>query len=161
MLALAVMALGAFVIFDTATDLTGPGYAQVGPGVFPVIIGVALLLAGAGLLVQGLRGRWRVLWVERDDTLPAHSRAMGNPLRNLLLVAAALTLNVMLFAPLGFVAASAVLFTCISAAFGSRRFVLDAAIGVAFAGAIYLVFVHGLGLHLPAGSLWEGLPWRR
>jgi hypothetical protein len=44
------------------------------------------------------------------------------------LVAAALTLNVMLFAPLGFVAASAVLFACVSAAFGSRRFVLGAAV---------------------------------
>ena len=45
-MALAVMALGAFVVFDTFTGLTGPGYAQVGPGVFPFIVGVALLLAG-------------------------------------------------------------------------------------------------------------------
>jgi putative tricarboxylic transport membrane protein len=67
----------------------------------------------------------------------------------------------MLFAPLGFIAASAVLFTCVSAAFGSRRFVLDAAIGIAFAAAIYSIFVHGLGLHLPAGDLWEGVLWRR
>lgn len=156
-MALAVMALGAFVIFDTATDLTGPGYAQVGPGVFPVIVGAALLLAGLALLVQGLRGRWRVAWIERDASVNTSSA----PLRNVLLVAAALTLNVMLFAPLGFVAASAVLFTCISLAFGSRRFVVDAAIGIAFAAAIYVVFVHGLGLHLPAGELWEGMPWRR
>jgi putative tricarboxylic transport membrane protein len=156
-MALAVMALGAFVVFDTATGLSGPGYAQVGPGVFPVIVGAALVLAGLALLAQSLRGYWRVAWVERD----ASSSAATAPLRNVLLVGAALTLNVLLFAPLGFIAASAVLFACVSAAFGSRRFLLDAIIGIAFAAAIYVIFVHGLGLHLPAGSLWEGLLWRR
>ena len=45
-MALAVMALGAFVAYDSVTGLTGPGYAQVGPGVFPVIVGIGLLLAG-------------------------------------------------------------------------------------------------------------------
>jgi len=156
-MALAVMALGAFVAFDTFTGLTGPGYAQVGPGVFPVIVGAALLLAGLGLLLQSMRGVWRVSWVERDPAAGASSA----PLRNVLLVAAALTLNVMLFASFGFVAASAVLFACVSAAFGSRRFVLDAVIGIAFAVAIYVIFVYGLGLHLPAGDLWEGALWRR
>ena len=156
-LALAIMALGAFVVFDTATDLTGPGYAQVGPGVFPVIVGAALLLAGLTLLVQSLRGHWRVAWVERD----ASAITSSAPLRNVLLVAAALTLNVMLFASLGFIAASAVLFVCVSTAFGSRRLALDAALGIASAATIYVVFVYGLGLHLPAGELWEGMPWRR
>jgi putative tricarboxylic transport membrane protein len=155
-MALAVMALGAFVAFDTFTGLAGPSYAEVGPGVFPLIVGAALLLAGLGLLLQCLRGQWHVAWVERD----ASAATSSQPLRNVVLVAAALTLNVLLFAPLGFVAASAVLFTCVSAAFGSRRFVLDAIIGVAFAAAIYVIFVHGLGLSLPAGDLW-GMLWKR
>jgi putative tricarboxylic transport membrane protein len=181
-MALAVMALGGFVVFDTATDLTGPGYAQVGPGVFPVIVGVALLLVGVALLIEAVWRRWRIAWMESDDLSTADSRPSGNPeispaalgprfrgdertdgtpLRNVLLIAAALALNVMLFAPLGFIVASAVLFTCVSAAFGSRRFILDAAIGIAFAVTIYVVFVHGLGLSLPAGNLWEGVLWRR
>jgi putative tricarboxylic transport membrane protein len=154
-MALAVMALGGFVVFDSVTGLTGPGYAQVGPGVFPLIVGAALLLAGLGLLVQGMRGHWRVVWAERDAS------AAAAPLRNIMLVAAALALNVVLFAPLGFIVASAVLFACVSAAFGSRRFVLDAALGIVFGATIYLVFVHGLGLYLPAGDLWEGVLWRR
>ena len=156
-MALAVMALGAFVIFDTATGLTGPSYAEVGPGVFPLIVGAALLLAGLGLLLESLRGQWRVAWVERDPSNGASSL----PLRNVLLVAAALILNVVLFTPLGFIPASAVLFACVSAAFGSRRLVLDAIVGIAFAAAIYMIFVHGLGLHLPAGDLWESMPWKR
>jgi putative tricarboxylic transport membrane protein len=129
----------------------------VGPGVFPLIMGAAMMLAGLGLLTQSLREQWRVAWVDRDPS----ASASAAPLRNVLLVAAALTLNVTLFAPLGFIAASAALFTCVSAAFGSRRFVLNAAIGIAFAAAIYLIFVHGLRLHLPAGDLWEGVLWRR
>src|SRR5258705_3621622 len=114
-MALAIMALGAFVSYDSVTGLTGPGYAQVGPGVFPVIVGIALLVAGIGLLAQTIRGQWRIAWMERDDALSAHSRQGAAPLGNVLLIATALTLNVLLFAPLGFVAASTALFVCVSA----------------------------------------------
>jgi putative tricarboxylic transport membrane protein len=153
LMALAVMALGAFVAYDSLTGLTGPGYAEVGPGVFPVIVGVALLLAGGGLLVPAVRGQWRVAWTD-----PAASAGSS---RNLMLVGVALALNVVLFAPLGFVPASAVLFACVSAALGSRRFMLDIVIGIGLATAIYFVFSKGLGLQLPAGDLWESLPWTR
>ena len=158
-MALAVMALGAFVAYDSMTGLTGPGYAQVGPGVFPVIVGTGLLLAGAGLLAQAVRRQWRVTWVELAPS--AGSGSNNASLRGVALVAAALMLNVVLFAPLGFIAASAVLFACVSAALGSRRFVLDVVIGVGLAATIYVVFTKGLGLHLPAGDLWESIPWTR
>jgi len=158
-MALAIMALGAFVSYDSTTGLTGPGYAQVGPGVFPVIIGLGLLLAGSGLLAQAIGGQWRVSWIDLAPT--AGSGPSAASLRGLMLVAAALTLNVMLFAPLGFVAASAVLFACVSTALGSKRLVLDVVIGVGLAAAIYVVFTKGLGLQLPAGDLWTSLPWTR
>jgi putative tricarboxylic transport membrane protein len=158
-MALAIMVLGAFVAYDSVTGLTGPGYAQVGPGVFPVIVGIALLMAGGGLLVAATRGQWRVTWIER---LPSAGPGPTNAsLRGLILVAAALTLNVVLFAPLGFIAASAVLFACVSAALGSKRFTLDIVIGVGLAATIYVVFTKGLGLQLPAGDLWTSIPWTR
>jgi putative tricarboxylic transport membrane protein len=158
-MALAIMALGAFVSYDSVTGLTGPGYAQVGPGVFPVIVGIALLLAGGGLLAAAMRGQSGVTWIERPPS--AGSDPSAASLRGLVLVAAALVLNVALFAPLGFIAASAVLFACVSAALGSKRFILDVVIGVGLAATIYIVFVKGLGLQLPAGDLWESLPWTR
>ena len=158
-MALAVMALGAFVAYDSATGLTGPGYAQVGPGVFPVIVGIGLLLAGAGLLAQAIRRQWRVIWI--DLAPAAGSGPSAASLRGLMLVATALTLNVVLFAPLGFIAASAVLFACVSAALGSKRFILDIVIGVGLAATIYVVFAKGLSLQLPAGDLWTSLPWTR
>jgi putative tricarboxylic transport membrane protein len=158
-MALAIMALGAFVSYDSMTGLTGPGYAQVGPGVFPVIIGLGLLLAGGGLLAQAIRGQWRVSWTDLAPS--AGSGPSAGSLRGLMLVAAALTLNVVLFAPLGFIAASAVLFACVSTALGSKRLVLDVVIGVGLAATIYVVFTKGLGLQLPAGDLWTSLPWTR
>jgi putative tricarboxylic transport membrane protein len=158
-MALAIMALGAFVSYDSMTGLMGPGYAQVGPGVFPVIIGIGLLLAGGGLLAQAIRGQWRVSWT--DFAPSARSGPSAGSLRGLMLVAAALTLNVVLFAPLGFIAASAILFACVSTALGSKRLVFDVVIGVGLAAAIYVVFTKGLGLQLPAGDLWTSLPWTR
>lgn len=162
-MALAVMALGAFVAYDSMTGLAGPGYAQVGPGVFPVIVGVGLLLAGAGLLAQAIRRQWRVTWVDLLPSIGSDSSARSSSasLRGVMLVAAALMLNVVLFAPLGFIAASAVLFACVSAALGSKRFVLDVLIGVGLAATIYVVFTKGLGLQLPAGDLWTSIPWTR
>jgi putative tricarboxylic transport membrane protein len=183
-LALAIVAAGVFVMFEAVTGPGNPGYAEVGPGVIPGVIGGVLSLAGLALLQQAMRGQWRVVWFERDivseapDTSSAHSRESGNPeslalgprlrgderiistpFRNVLLVATALILDVVLLAPLGFIVASAVLFALVAAAFGSRRIVLDAALGLAFSGAIYFVFVHGLGLSLPVGSVWGSLPW--
>jgi putative tricarboxylic transport membrane protein len=61
--------------------------------------------------------------------------------------------------PLGFIIASALMFMLVARAFGSRRIVVDAALGLAFAGTIDVVFVHGLGLYLPPGSVWENPPW--
>ena len=124
------------------------------------------MIAGISLLLQGWRGHWRVACIEGAAS-SAHSAENGgertnrSPLLNVALVAAALILDVVLMPPLGFVAASAVMFTLVATAFGSRRFVRDAALGLAFAAAIYLVFVPGLGLHLPIGSVWEDILWTR
>jgi putative tricarboxylic transport membrane protein len=158
-LALSVAALGIYVAYEGATGADNPGYAEVGPGAFPAAVGIALVIAGLLLLAQGVRGQWRVLWIERDAQ--ADNRFFPAPLRNVLLVAAALVFDVILMPSLGFVAASAAMFALVAAAFGSRRFILDAALGLTFGTAIHLVFVHGLGLHLPVGTIWEGILWTR
>jgi putative tricarboxylic transport membrane protein len=46
-----------------------------------------------------------------------------------------------------------VLFVLVAAAFGSRRHLRDAVIGLALATLAYVTFVYGLGLNLPAGVL--------
>jgi putative tricarboxylic transport membrane protein len=59
----------------------------------------------------------------------------------------------LLMRPAGFVIASAVLFVAVTYAFGSRRPVLNAAVGLALCAATYVAFTFGLGLGLPAGVL--------
>jgi putative tricarboxylic transport membrane protein len=78
--------------------------------------------------------------------VPVNSRALLWTSAGLLLFLA--TLN---FA--GFIVASSLLFVCVTAAFGSRRLVRDAAIAVLFGVILYVTFTRGLGLVLPDG------PW--
>jgi putative tricarboxylic transport membrane protein len=164
-LAAAIVALGSFVAYEALTGADNPGYATVGPGAFPMVVGAALVIVGIALLLQAIRNQWHALWFEPVPSA-APSRESGNErdrvssLTNVLLVATALVLDVVLIPLLGFVIASALMFTLVARAFGSPRLLLDIAVGLALAGAIHLVFVHGLGLHLPVGELWGSLPWR-
>ena len=51
----------------------------------------------------------------------------------------------------GFVAAGTVLFVCTASAFGSRRWLRDALVGLALCATVYVTFTHGLGVALPPG----------
>jgi putative tricarboxylic transport membrane protein len=53
----------------------------------------------------------------------------------------------------GFIPTETILFVCVAAAFGSRRHLRDALIGLILAIIAYIGFVHGLRLPLPAGIL--------
>jgi putative tricarboxylic transport membrane protein len=58
--------------------------------------------------------------------------------------------------PLGFVPAGLILFCCVAFAFGSRKYLRDAVVGVLLALVAYVGFKYGLGLQLPPGIL-EGI----
>jgi putative tricarboxylic transport membrane protein len=51
----------------------------------------------------------------------------------------------------GFVAAGTVLFTCTASAFGSRRWLRDALLGITLCATVYIAFTYGLGVTLPSG----------
>lgn len=53
----------------------------------------------------------------------------------------------------GFIPTETILFVCVAAAFGSRRHLRDALIGLVLALVAYVGFVHGLRLPLPPGIL--------
>jgi putative tricarboxylic transport membrane protein len=153
---LAAAGLGGFVIQQALSGGYEPSYATVGPGVFPFIVGVGVVLVGLALVVQALSGSWRVTWIDAGDASPTDA---PSPLGRTLLIGAALVLDVVLMQPAGFVPASTALFVCVTRAFGSRRLVLDAALGLVFTGAIYVIFTRGLKLSLPAGQIWESVAW--
>lgn len=142
--ALAVLGLAAFIAIETFSITVSPGYARVGPRVVP--FAVAALMAGLGmaLLVAALRGGW------------AAEPAQHRNLLALLPIAGGLAAYIVLLKTAGFILASTLLFVAVARAFASKRLLRDAAIGLALAGATFLLFTRVLQLPLPPGTIWLG-----
>jgi putative tricarboxylic transport membrane protein len=137
-----VLLVGAFRISGEAA------YAGVGPRAFPVLVGGALALLGVILAVAIRRGL--VLTPESGEDVDA---TMEADLRPLAWIGAGLVLSIVLLERAGFPLTGALLFTLTARAFGSRRLVRDALIGLLVATATYVVFARGLGVSLPGGPL--------
>ena len=140
-LAVFVLGLGLFVAVETAMLRTGPGYAAIGPTLFPWLVAAGLLLVGAALLYEARAGA------------VAHPAGFELDLPPALMVTAGLVLQMLLMRLAGFVIASTVLFVAVCHAFGSRRLVLNIAVGFVLCLATYIAFQWGLGLTMPAGVL--------
>jgi putative tricarboxylic transport membrane protein len=136
-IALALMAMGALLIWDGARIPDRGGYSGIGPGDVPKLVGGVLILLGLATAVEGRRGRAEPL--PRQQIAPV------------LLIVGGLALQLVLLKPLGFGIASGILFACTAAAFGKRNLVLTLPLGIIFALAVYGVFDRLLQLNLPAG----------
>jgi putative tricarboxylic transport membrane protein len=121
-----------------------------GPRLFPVAVMAALALTGVAVAASELlsRGDYSAVVDQPNDW------------KAVAFVLAGLALFGVLVEPLGFVIGAAALFVTVSRGFGSRRFLLDAGIGVLLGGAIYLLFAHVLGLYLPGGWLLSAVAGR-
>jgi putative tricarboxylic transport membrane protein len=141
-LAAFVLALGLFLAVETALLRTGGGgYAAVGPKLFPWLVAAGLVLVGMALLYEARAGALaQPMGFELDLPPP-------------LVVAGGLVLQMILMQPAGFVLASTVLFVAVSHAFGSKRPLLNTAVGLVLCLVTYIAFTRGLGLTLPAGVL--------
>jgi putative tricarboxylic transport membrane protein len=146
-LAVGVIAVGAFLFFQTAAISVSPSYARVGPRVFPWAVSSVLVLLGVALAVQALSGRW----TSAPEPLP--DRGAWSPLWWIL---AGLTLFVATISWAGFPIAAALLFIGAARGFDSRSLLLDVVLGFGLGLAVFIGFQRGLGLSLPAGLL-EGL----
>jgi putative tricarboxylic transport membrane protein len=140
-LAAFILLLGGFVAVETALLRTGPGYAAIGPKLFPWLVAAGLLLVGLALLHDARAGA------------VAHPAGFEVDLPPALAVSVGLVLQMVLMKPLGFVLATTVLFVAVAYALGSRRIVLNAAVGLVLCAVTYVAFTRGLGLVLPAGLL--------
>jgi putative tricarboxylic transport membrane protein len=146
-----VLALGAFVLAGAWELPAGGGYAQVGPGVVPRVVGGVLLLLGAMLLREALTGGYRGVDEEAEVHLPMDWKSFG-------WVSAGIIVYGLLVERAGFLIASTLLFVAVARGFASRRWLLNAAVGLVIASFIFAVFNYGLGLQLPAGVLRAILP---
>jgi putative tricarboxylic transport membrane protein len=136
-----ILLLGLYVAVETAMLRTGPGYAAIGPKLFPWLVAAGLLVVGVALLYEARAGA------------VAQPAGFDLDLPPAVAVTAGLVLQMVLMKPAGFVIATAVLFVAVAYALGSRRIVLNTAVGLVLCAVTYLAFTRGLGLALPAGAL--------
>lgn len=138
-IAAALAALGAVLIWQGAAIPDKGGYAGIGSGTLPQFIGYGLIVLAAGHVIVAIRHG-------------AASRATPH-IGPVIWVIAGLSLQLVLLHPLGFSIAAAVLFACTAAGFGKRNLTLTLPIGLVLALVIYGVFDQLLRLKLPAGLL--------
>lgn len=157
LLGLGLVAIGVFFAVGTTSIKVAPIYAKVGPTVFPWIVAGALVLLGIAFTVQAWRKGRQESPPEAGPVpgrgYPATPAAPPSDWRALLLISAALLLQMALFKRLGFVLTGIVLFMAVSYGFGSRRLLRDGIIAIVLAFVVYFGFTRGLNLQLPAGVL--------
>ena len=129
--------------------LRGTSSARAGEWVFPILV---LGSAAFVMIVLILRdhGPAEAGHYVRHSATPASQPAIRAPVVRMALglVSFAALLNLA-----GFVAAGTMLFVCTASAFGSRRWLRDALVGLALCATVYITFTFGLGVPLPAGAL--------
>ena len=143
--------LGVLVLAGSADLPAGGGYAQVGPGVVPRVVGGVILLLGGLLMREALTGGFRGVDEEAEIHLPMNWGAFA-------WITAGIIIYGLLVERAGFLLASTLLFVLVARGFASRRWVLNAFVGLAVSAFIFTVFNYGLGLQLPAGVLRGILP---
>lgn len=135
-------ALGALIAIETMLTPSA-GRSVVGPALFPYLISGGLVLIGLSLLREAFAGHI------------AHETGLELDLRAVALVAAGLAAQFLLIEFLGWIPSAALLFVAVARAFGSRRYLPNAALGLLLAGGTFAVFNYGLDLNLPIGSVGE------
>jgi putative tricarboxylic transport membrane protein len=138
-----VLALGLFVAFQTAQMTVAPSQAMVGPRLFPFLVATGLVVVGLALLREAVFGHI------------AHEGGFELDWRAVALIAGGLIAQLLLLESLGWMFATTVLFVATTLAFGSRRLLVDAALGLALSGFAFVSFNYGLGLDLPVGTVVE------
>ena len=138
----AVVALGVAVVVASQQIKTGFTYDVVGPAMFSNLIGVGLVLSGAASVISARRASL--------EDLPDQPKLNLWPVG---LISAALLLEAALISRLGWIPVVATVFVAGTSAFGDRRILSNAVIGLVLATVILLVFSLGLGIDLPLGPL--------
>jgi len=124
-LGLLVIAIGALWLQQGHSLPAGGGYAGVGPGAFVQIVGLALIALGLVLIAQIASG----VSFEPQEAEDAEAGAKPS-MRALAFAAAGAAVPLLTMRSLGFPLTAMLAFALVTHAFGSRRLVLDCAIGL-------------------------------
>lgn len=143
--------LGLFVAWDTSRMDVPQGSSIISPQTFPYMVSAFTTLVGLGLIMEVLRGR---LGTPEGDEPGAPF--MGANFKTMAIIVTAIALHVILLEIAGYVIAATVCFFGVSYGFGSRKYLKDLGISLAFALIVYFAFTKGLNINLPSG-FFEGV----
>ena len=127
------------------------GSSIVSPQTFPYMVATFTSLVGIGLIMQVLRGRLGT--PEGDEP---GDPFLGANFKTMAIIATAIALHVILLEIAGYVIAATVCFFGVAYGFGSRKYLKDLGISLAFALIVYFSFTIGLNINLPSG-FFEGV----
>ena len=122
------------------------GSSIVSPQTFPYMVAAFTSLVGFVLILDVLRGRLGT--PEGDEP---GDPFVGANFKTMAIIAAAIGLHVILLEIAGYVIAATVCFFGVSYGFGSRKYLKDFGISLAFALIVYCSFTKGLNINLPSG----------
>jgi len=122
------------------------GSSIVSPQTFPYMVAAFTSLVGFILILDVLRGRLGT--PEGDEP---GDPFVGANFKTMAIIAAAIGLHVILLEIAGYVIAATVCFFGVSYGFGSRKYLKDFGISLAFAFIVYFSFTKGLNINLPSG----------
>ncbi len=134
--------LGVYVAVEATGYNDESTYDTLGPSLLPYIIAAGLILTGLPILAGAFTARMDVAPAEEIDWRPVA------------FVVAGLIVPIFFIVTVGWIPVITIVFVLGARAFGSRRTLLDAAIGLAFGIVTFVLFNFGLGLHLPGGWLY-------
>jgi putative tricarboxylic transport membrane protein len=143
LIGIGMLAAAATALWETMAIPVSPLYSKVGPTVFPYITAAGMLVLAILLIVAALRGGWQP---EEEKETPTDWKSMA-------FVVAGLLANLFLIRPLGFTAASVIMFVLVCYGFGSRRPLRDLVIGLILGLAAYFGFAKVLGVNIGAGYI--------
>ncbi|HSE10223.1 MAG TPA: tripartite tricarboxylate transporter TctB family protein [Nocardioidaceae bacterium] len=149
-----VAALAVYVLLGAADIVEPISAGAVGPRVLPYLVGGGMLVAALAALVSVLRGDLAEAEGGEDVDPDRHTSWL-----TVAALVALFALHIVLIAPLGWPLAAAVLFTGAAWTFGAKPRGRAAVIGTAIAFVLQTVFAGGLGVSLPPGPLFEGVPF--
>jgi len=143
LIGIGLLACAAAVAWQTLAIPVSPLYSKVGPTVFPYITMTGMIVLSLLLILAAVRGGWQP---QEEKETPTDWKAMG-------IVVAGLVANLVLIQPLGFTAASVIMFVLVCYGFGSKHTLRDALTGLILALAAYFGFARALGVNIGAGFI--------
>ena len=138
-IAAALAALPALIVWQTYSMPVAGQYARVGPTTLPYVVAAGLALLSVGTVLSALRGGFP----EREADRPGP----------MLWIVGGIVLQMLLLKSAGFSIATGLLFAFTARGFGRGPLWFTAPVGIAFGFVVWVIFAGLLNLSLPAGPL--------